>query len=195
MVETRRKQIESAASVLFRERGYPGTSVRDIARTVEIQGGSLYAHVASKEDLLWSIVERAANRFDAALDGAENPGNSAATRLRDLARAHVSVVTEDLGNAASFLHEWRFLSATRRDDVLERRREYERRFRRVIEDGIASGEFRDVDAKLATTWLLSSLNGIAGWYRPDGRRSQTEIANAFADLILSGLSANRRTDS
>ena len=57
MVETsRRREIEDAASSLFHEHGYSGTSVRDIARAVDMQGASLYAHVASKQEVLWSIV-------------------------------------------------------------------------------------------------------------------------------------------
>ena len=68
MVETRRQQIETIASSLFREQGYAGTSVRDIARGLDIQGASLYAHVASKEDVLWAIVRRAAERFEAEAD-------------------------------------------------------------------------------------------------------------------------------
>ena len=61
MVETtRRREIEDAASSLFHEHGYSGTSVRDIARALDIQGASLYAHVTSKQDVLWSIVERTA---------------------------------------------------------------------------------------------------------------------------------------
>ncbi len=63
-IETsRRQQIDDVASALFRDRGYAGTSVRDIAQALNIQGGSLYAHVASKEDVLWSIVTRAADHF------------------------------------------------------------------------------------------------------------------------------------
>ena len=54
---TRRREIEDVASELFHANGYAATSVRDIARALDIQGASLYAHVASKEDLLWSIVE------------------------------------------------------------------------------------------------------------------------------------------
>ena len=69
MVETTRdSEIEDAASSLFHEHGYSGTSVRDIARALDIQGASLYAHVASKQDVLWSIVERTATRFEAAAD-------------------------------------------------------------------------------------------------------------------------------
>ena len=57
---SRRRAIEDVASTLFRERGYAATSIRDIARVLEIRGASLYAHVASKEDVLWAIVDRAA---------------------------------------------------------------------------------------------------------------------------------------
>ena len=82
MVETtRRREIEDAASSLFHEHGYAGTSVRDIARAVDIQGASLYAHVASKQDVLWSIVERTAARFEAAAD-ARRGGRPGRARVR-----------------------------------------------------------------------------------------------------------------
>ena len=136
MVETRRQQIENTASELFRERGYAATSVRDIARALDMQGASLYAHVASKEDVLWSIVKRAADRFDAAVAPiAADDRRPAADRLAAMIRAHIRVVTDDLGNASSFLHEWRFLSDERRADVARRRDGYEARFRDVIAAG------------------------------------------------------------
>ena len=77
MVETgRRREIEDVASGLFHERGYAGTSVRDIARALDMQGASLYAHVASKQDVLWAIVEGVAARFEAAAETVEaaDPG-------------------------------------------------------------------------------------------------------------------------
>ena len=87
MVElTRRQAIEEVASDLFREHGYAATSIRDIARALSVQGASLYAHVTSKEDVLWAIVDRAAGRFEAAADAAEaaaearRPGRSRARR-------------------------------------------------------------------------------------------------------------------
>src|SRR3954452_14497286 len=90
----RRAQIEEAASTLFRERGYAATSVRDIAEALNLKGGSLYAHMASKEDVLWSIVTRAADRFNAEVGPiAANRAASPADRLRGMIEAHVGVVT------------------------------------------------------------------------------------------------------
>ena len=78
MVEvSRRRAIEDVASTLFRAHGYSATSVRDIARALDIQGPSLYAHVSSKEDVLWAIVDRAATRFEtAALEALGTSGDS-----------------------------------------------------------------------------------------------------------------------
>ncbi len=80
----RRQQIEDAASTLFRERGYAATSVRDIAHALDMQGGSLYAHVASKEDVLWAIVVRAADRFNAEVGPIAASDRTAARKLRKM---------------------------------------------------------------------------------------------------------------
>ncbi len=190
MVEvSRRRAIEDVASELFRERGYAATSVRDIARALDIQGPSLYAHVTSKEDVLWAIVDRAATRFEAAADEASGPARAdfsadAPTRLAALVRSHVRMMTADVGAASVFVHEWRALSEDRRVDVLERRDAYERRFRTVIEDGVATGSFVMTDAGLAAMAILSMLNGIPGWYSAAGRLSPDRVADHFVDFAL-----------
>ena len=189
MVDTlsRRLQIEDAASALFRERGYAATSVRDIAQALDMQGGSLYAHVASKEDVLWSIVSRAADRFHAAVAGLADDNVPAPAKLREMIRAHVRVVTSQQKDAAVFLHEWRFLSAERRDAVGRRRDQYEALFRRVIRDGIAAEAFNPVDPRMAAMALLSALNGVATWYSADGPLTAEAVADQYAELFLKGL--------
>src|SRR4051812_4500062 len=182
MVETsRRREIEDAASSLFHEHGYSGTSVRDIARAVDMQGASLYAHVASKQDVLWSIVEHTASRFEAAADAVEagDPGAvvfGPGVQLISLVRAHVGVVTEDIERASVFVHEWRALDRARRDDIARRRDAYEARFRATIALGVETGAFAEVDPALAAAYLLSAINGLVAWYRPNGRVSAPAIA-------------------
>ena len=193
MVETpRRRAIEDAASELFRRQGYAATSVRDIARVLDIRGPSLYAHVASKEDVLWAIVDRVATRFEAAAESATDRARDADDLLAGLVRAHVQVVTEDVGEASVFIHEWRHLSDERRRAVLERRDAYEARFRRAISDGIASGAFAMTDPSLAATFLLTALNGIPTWYRPGGPTSPVQLADLYADLAVRSLTEASR---
>ncbi len=197
MVETTRRQaIEDAASALFHAHGYSGTSVRDIARAVDIQGASLYAHVTSKQDVLWSIVEQTAARFEAAAEAIEAADPDGATFGRGvyliaLVRAHVGVVTDDIERASVFVHEWRALQGHRREEIARRRDAYEARFRRVIADGVRTGAFHAVDPIAASAFVLTALNGLVGWYRPGGRLSAKTIADTYADLSLRAVQAQR----
>jgi AcrR family transcriptional regulator len=196
MIETgaRRREIDEVASGLFHANGYAATSIRDIARALDMQGASLYAHVASKEDLLWAIVDRAATAFERAADRAdeETRGADAVERLAALVEAHVEVVTADPGRTSVFVTEWRHLSGGRRSAIAGRRDAYEARFRDTVADGVAIGAFAATDAALAATFILTALNGIATWYRPDGRLSADRIADHYVELALRSLSEDHR---
>jgi TetR/AcrR family transcriptional regulator, cholesterol catabolism regulator len=196
MIETgaRRREIDDVASELFHANGYAATSVRDIARALDIQGASLYAHVASKEDVLWSIVDGAATAFESKADEAvaDTTTSDTVERLAALVEAHVDVVTADPERASVFVTEWRHLSGDRRAAIAQRRDTYEARFRAVIDDGTAVGAFRATDSALAATFILTALNGIATWYRPDGRLSADRIADHYVDLALRSLSEDHR---
>lgn len=197
MVETTRRQaIEDAASALFHVHGYSGTSVRDIARAVDIQGASLYAHVSSKQDVLWSIVDRTADRFETAADAVETADPGGVTfgwgvYLIGLVRAHVGVVTEDVQRASVFIHEWRALQGHRREAIAQRRDAYEARFRMAIADGVRTGAFHAVDPVATAAFVLTALNGLVSWYKPDGRLSARAIADVYADLSLRAVQAAR----
>ena len=159
---------------------------------LDIRGPSLYSHVASKEDVLWAIVDRVASRFEAAADVAATEAADADDLLARLVRAHVLVVTVDVGQASVFIHEWRHLSDERRQAVLERRDAYEARFRSAIAGGIASGAFALTDPALAATFLLTALNGIPTWYRPGGPTSPAQLADLYADLAVRSLTEASR---
>jgi AcrR family transcriptional regulator len=194
MIETgaRRREIDEVASGLFHANGYAATSVRDIAKALDIQAASMYAHVASKEDVLWSIVDAAATAFERAADAAAADAQDPVDRLAALVEAHVEVVTADPERSSVFLTEWRHLSPERREATATRRDAYEERFRDAIRDGIAIGAFAGTDPALAATFVLTALNGIATWYRPDGRLSPDRIADAYVDLALRSLSEDHR---
>jgi TetR/AcrR family transcriptional regulator, cholesterol catabolism regulator len=196
MIETgaRRREIDEVASELFHANGYAATSVRDIAKALDIQGASLYAHVASKEDVLWSIVDGAATAFETKADEAvaDTATSDPVERLAALVEAHVDVVTADPERASVFVTEWRHLSAERRAAIASRRDAYEARFRAVIDDGTAVGAFRPTDTALAATFILTALNGIATWYRPGGRLSADRIADNYIDLALRSLLEDHR---
>jgi TetR/AcrR family transcriptional regulator, cholesterol catabolism regulator len=179
MALDRKEQIYSTARSMFSE--------RDIARELNMQGGSLYAHIESKEDVLWEIVNRAADQFLGAVEPIVASDRSPADKLREMVRVHVGVVADNLENATVFLHEWKFLSEERRAAVAKRRDRYEHLYRQVIEEGIHSGAFAECDPKMAALLVLSVVNWLPQWYKPSGPLSPAEVADKFSDLILSGL--------
>jgi hypothetical protein len=108
-----------------------------------------------------------------------------------LVRAHVGVVTDDIQRASVFVHEWRSLDPGRRDDVARRRDAYEARFRDAIGKGIESGAFAPVDPVATAAYILSALNGLVAWYRPDGRLGARAISDVYADLSVRAVQPHR----
>ena len=166
----RRQQILSTAGDLFREHGYHATSMRDIAKSLDMRGSSLYAHVDSKEQMLWEVVSRAAAAF---LQRAEQVDKALdpAARLRALVRGHLEVIVEELPNATVFFHEWRFLSGEMRDEIIRQRDAYEAYFRETVRQGVDEGVFQVDDVKTASLFVLSALNWSYQWFDPLGELS------------------------
>jgi AcrR family transcriptional regulator len=187
--DTRKEQIYEAASALFSAHGYEATSVRDIARELGLQGGSLYAHISSKEDVLFEIVVRAADAFYVAVAPLTDCPAPTLELLRRMIHAHVGVVVNNLSHAVVFQQDWRRLGGPRKLEVLALRDGYEALFRRVLAAGVDRGELRECDPRLTSTLLLSALNGLPAWFQPTGRLDADTIADNFADLLLSGLVA------
>jgi TetR/AcrR family transcriptional regulator, cholesterol catabolism regulator len=142
---TRREALTREAARLFAAKGYHGTSIGELADALGVQKGSLYAHITSKEDLLYETMLEGARAFHAGLDAI--PDELPATeKIRLALRAHLRVVSEQLDVATVFVREWRYLEADRRDEIVAERRRYEERFRAFFREGRELGELRtDLD--------------------------------------------------
>jgi AcrR family transcriptional regulator len=179
---SRSEQIADVATRLFSERGYHGTSMRDIAEASGVRAASLYAHIARKEDLLHRIVADAADRFTAGVEEAVGGSDDPVEQLRLAMRAHVRVVAEDVGAARVFHHEWRALSGERLDEVIALRDRYEGLWDAIV--GRVPGKR---PRKLARLLVLSAANWVYTWYDPEGSLSPDQVADGFTDLLLTGL--------
>jgi AcrR family transcriptional regulator len=184
-MSTRRSELSREAARLFAEKGYHGTSIGDLAAAMGVQKGSLYAHIDSKQDLLWEIARDGAAAFHAALDGI--PDRLPVTeRIRLALRAHLRVVAEQLDVATVFVREWRYLEPAHREEFLAERRRYEERIRELFREGRELGQLRsDLDEAMAALLFLSAANWAYTWLRP-GRPTE-ELADRFYELLLEGM--------
>ena len=184
----RRAELVDAAARLFSANGYHGTSMQLLGRALGLQRGSLYAHIGSKEELLFDVVDQGAERFLAMARRTASSGGPATGRLRSLLVGHVCTAAQHMDAATVFLNEWRYLSPGPRARIQAKRDLYEAVVRGIIADGVASGEFAPgVDAAMAGRLVLSAGNWVYTWYRPDGALSPAAIGEELSDLILDGL--------
>ncbi len=195
MVTTRnsREDVVAAAGRLFAERGYHGTSMRDLGRELGLQGSSLYSHVSSKEDLLVEVIERGAERFQASAGRAIAASDDPKQRLRSLISGHIDVVVDHSDEVKTFLDEARSLEAPHREQVIAARDAYERTFRQVIRQGQDGGLYApDIDPKVTAIFILSILNATERWFDLSGPLSRDGLVTEMTHFIERSLSRNRQ---
>jgi len=182
---TRKAELTRQAARLFAERGYHGTSIGDLAEAMGVQKGSLYAHMSSKQDLLYATMRDGADAFHAGLDAIPER-LPASEKIRLALRAHLRVVADQLDLATVFTREWRYLEGERREEILAERRRYEERLRAFFREGRDRGELRtDLDEATAALLALSAVNWAYTWLAPG--RDTDDLADRFHAALLDGM--------
>ncbi|HLG85066.1 MAG TPA: TetR/AcrR family transcriptional regulator [Bradyrhizobium sp.] len=179
--------IRRAGLRLIFEHGYEAMSLRQLAAEVGIQVGSLYNHIATKQDLLFDLVQDHINellrQLDLALAGKDEP----VERLRAFVAFHVGYHMTRKREVYIANSELRSLDPKNYQAVVALRSAYERRLADILSQGVASGAFEVVDVQVATFAILSLLTGLCNWYRPGGRLTKEAIIAAHEKLVLSGV--------
>src|SRR5262245_38626913 len=148
--------------------------------------GNLYYYYRNKEEILLACHQYSLDRLLALLETVEQSDVAPDEKLRRLIVSFVHTILDELHGTALFL-DLEALTVPHRKQVIARRDRFDHGMRRVIEDGVRSGAFGDIDAKLLSFAILGAVNWIPRWYQPDGPASSQEIADRFADYLVGGL--------
>ena len=188
-----REDVIRAAARVFRERGFHGTSMQQIADAVGLQKGSLYHHIISKEELLHDVMMTGLTQLSERLEAVATSSLPPDEKLRQLIETHIRYAAESLDIATVVLFEHRAMMGfpALREEYVARRDLFESQFRTAIQEGVDSGDFCPVDVPIVAQTLLGAHNWLVMWYRPDGRLSPQEIATVIADTFLRGLLAEK----
>jgi AcrR family transcriptional regulator len=173
-VDATRTRILDTAAALFREKGYDGTSMNDLAKQVGITAPGLYWHFSSKEDILVAYLEASM------LDLLHLTGSSAAEKdprdkLRAFVVAHVRYQVDQLK---------RSLGAEQQDRLRGLERRHLGNLERILKEGIAAGSFDVPDLPSVAFAILAMGEHAVFWFRPGGRLTATELADLYGDLAL-----------
>ncbi|MFZ9939688.1 MAG: TetR/AcrR family transcriptional regulator [Bacteroidia bacterium] len=189
-----KQKIFHAAIRLFRAKGFSATSMRDLAAACGMEASSIYNHYSSKEEVLQNILFERATEFFAQLDPILRMDLPAPMLLRMAVDRHVRVVTSDVDASMVFVQEWRHLTEPHLGHFISLRHQYRDYFIEILQKGIRTGSFRPINEKFAAVGLLSTLNALHEWYRPDGPLSISEIARQLSDQLLFGFMSTREDD-
>ena len=184
----RKEQIHLVATKMFKERGYLASSMRDLAKELQIEAPSIYSHIKSKEEILQKICFETAQEFFEGLVDVEKTNFSAKARLKVAIESHINVICKNIDSVAVFLNEWRHLSEPHYSEFLQMRKAYENKFKGYIEFGVNKYEFNVEDINFAVLTILSSLNWTNNWYKPDGKMKPKQIADNLSEILIKGIS-------
>lgn len=180
--------IRAAALRHFALHGYDAASMRKIAADSGITIATLYFHCSTKEQLLFDVLESHMCELSEGLDASiQHAGESWSGRLAAAIRFHVQYVTRSEEGANISSSELHGLTDELHARHLATRDAYERKFRALLNGGIAAGEFAAVDVPVITASILGIGLSVGRWYVPGGRLTADDIADEYIRFILKAL--------
>lgn len=187
--ESRRDQIIKAATRIFSEKTYHGTTLKDIADAVGMLKGSLYYYITSKEKLLAGIILEAVHTLNEDLVRVENANLTPVERLRQIVREHVkfNAIYREAGTL--FLTEKNVISSLEMGELIEIFGRRDKLIARTLNQAVEMGLYRPVDVRITSLAIVGLCNSVLFWIRPIGRLTYEDIADSFFELIDHGLSA------
>jgi AcrR family transcriptional regulator len=183
----RRDVIIDTSAQVFARRGYHATGIAELCAANGLGKGAFYHYIASKEELLAAIHDRVMDEVMLGADRVAGGGGSPSEQLAMLGDELLDVIHRYPDHVWVFLHEFPALSGERAEQFRGRRREYERRVEAILQAGLDSREFRDVDPWLTARAWLGMHNYTYLWLKADGRVSARDVAKPFADIFIRGI--------
>jgi AcrR family transcriptional regulator len=196
---TRRDLVESQiiaeATRLFAERGFSGTSLKDIADATGLTRPALYHYVKNKDEILAKLVSELAEGPARALRAIRAQSElGAAQKLREVAHA---IALQQAGEPARFQLLIRS-EADLPEELVgpydQSRRDVLNEIVAVIEAGIGSGEFRPVDPRIAALAVIGQCNWVAWWHHPGTPEENSRVATTIADLAVASVLSSDDAD-
>ncbi|MFI6596360.1 TetR/AcrR family transcriptional regulator [Nonomuraea sp. NPDC050536] len=182
-------RIRTAAVLLFARQGYAATSIRDLAREVDMTNAGIYHHVASKEALLAELMREGHRELidstRKALAGVEDPADRLAILITTLTAVHAltPMITRVMDGELRSLTP----GSDSHAEIIGLRDAYEEFWRATLADGIARGVFRVADQRLTRLALMSMCTGTSEWYRPSGDSSLEQVCAEFVEIGLAAV--------
>ncbi len=187
---SKRDVIVKVAAMLFKEKGYTATSMRDIAIEIGVEAPSLYNHIESKNEILNEVCLRVARLFIIHLKEVELSSETILLKMENIIRFHISMMLEEYENVYISDHEWRHLPEPFLSDFKNQRRNYRSKLASLIQKGIDNKEINPVNPGVAVLTILSAIGGIESWHRSGRKVDAKTLEENMVKILIQGLKSH-----
>ena len=186
--ELQKTRMLRAAAQCFNQKGYSGTSLRDVADVLGLTDPALYYYVRNKQELVYLCYVRAADLGREALDRALSEGRDGMDVMLRYLRYHIEMMVGDRGPIA-IMSEVPSLKPEHREEVLQLSRTHGKNFEAVLQAGIRDGSIADCNVRMTGNAIMGSINWIPKWYHGDAEQGE-KLVNEFPEILARGLSVD-----
>ncbi|MEO0346290.1 MAG: TetR/AcrR family transcriptional regulator [Pseudomonadota bacterium] len=183
--DDKRERLLRAAARCFNEKGYSGTSLKDVAIQLGLTDAAIYYYIAGKQELVYQCYMRAADIGQRTLDQAIAEGGSGFHVARRYLELHVAAHCGNEGPIA-IMSEIPSLAPEHREEILTRSRTHSRNFEAVLHHGIDDGSIVDCDVRMTGNAIMGAVNWIPKWFHGDPAVAEDAV-RTFPDYLMRGL--------
>ncbi len=185
--ELQKDRMLRAAAQCFNQKGFSGTSLKDVADVLGLTDAALYYYVRNKEELVYLCYVRAADVGREAMESARADGQDGMDTVLRYLRYHIELMVGERGPIA-IMSEIPSLKPSHRKQVLELSRQHSIDFEAIIEAGITDGSIAPCDVRMTGNAIMGSINWIPKWYHGDPDMARKLVAE-FPRILAKGLRA------
>ncbi len=183
--ESKRDRILKAAATCFNEKGYSGTSLKDVARHLGLTDAALYYYVRNKEELVYQCYLRAAELGKQAMERGIAEGETGFEQAMLYIRYHIEIMVGDEGPVA-IMSEIPSLKRSHRNEILQVSRRHSAGFEAILQRGIEDGSIAPCDVRMTGNAVMGSINWIPKWYHGKAAMADQILAE-FPVILTRGL--------
>ena len=185
--KARYDQILEKAMWFFNDRGYLNSTMDEIAQACNCDVANLYNYFPSKEHILFGVVRSmVSSAVQMTQDIAKDKTITASKRLHNIIFKQLEGRV-NLGFTDLYSKYRTNLDPVHAREIVGLRDKYDHLMRGLISEGIKSGEFREINVKLAAIAIGAFIERIVVWYSVKGPLSLDEVTDIFCDLLFSGM--------
>ena len=184
---SRKEEIITTASRLFKEKGYVAVSMRDIAQAMGIKAASLYNHIDGKQEILSTLILEVAHEFTNGMNQVTSENTNPIEKIKSVIEMHIDITVNYSEALAALNNDWMHLENDDLKDFEKMRENYEDNFRSIIKDGISTGEIKPRHPEVILFAILSTLRTLYVWYQKRGKLDVNVLKKDMVAVLLKGI--------